>query len=153
MVCSSCGFENQLGMRYCGMCGMPMPHKPITAPGAHSTLNFTRVPVDTRLPASARGPSNGSQAGGGVAVERNSAPATGPQPAAPEARLPGEAGLLAHPCSRCGLGNRWCLRTPLLALRAGELVVPADSLARAAGWGTGGACGLPCSRCALGKRW
>jgi len=30
------------------MCGMPLPHRPITAPGAHSTLNFTRVPVDSR---------------------------------------------------------------------------------------------------------
>jgi len=30
------------------MCGMPLPHRPITAPGAQSTLNFTRVPVDPR---------------------------------------------------------------------------------------------------------
>ncbi len=79
MVCSSCGFENPLAMRYCGMCGMPMPHKPITAPGAHSTLNFTRVPVDTREAASAREPSEGSEAGGSVAVERSSSPASRPQ--------------------------------------------------------------------------
>jgi hypothetical protein len=35
-------------MRFCGMCGMPLPQRPITAPGAQSTLNFTRVPVDPR---------------------------------------------------------------------------------------------------------
>ncbi len=28
---------------------MPLPHRPITAPGAQSTLNFTRVPVDARV--------------------------------------------------------------------------------------------------------
>jgi hypothetical protein len=48
VVCSACAFENQAGMRFCGMCGMPLPQRPITAPGAHSTLNFTRVPVDSR---------------------------------------------------------------------------------------------------------
>ena len=30
------------------MCGTPMPHRPITAPGAQSTLTFTRIPVDSR---------------------------------------------------------------------------------------------------------
>jgi len=49
VVCSSCGFENPAVMRYCGMCGMPLPQRPITAPGAQSTLNFTRVPVDAKL--------------------------------------------------------------------------------------------------------
>jgi len=34
-------------MRFCGMCGMPLPHRPLTAPGAQSTLNFTRVPVES----------------------------------------------------------------------------------------------------------
>ena len=48
VVCSSCGFDNQSGMRFCGMCGIPLPQRPITAPGAQSTLNFTRVPVDPR---------------------------------------------------------------------------------------------------------
>ncbi len=28
------------------MCGTPLPQPPITTPGAHSTLSFTRVPVD-----------------------------------------------------------------------------------------------------------
>jgi hypothetical protein len=36
-------------MRFCGMCGTPLPHRPLTAPGAQSTLNFTRVPVDARV--------------------------------------------------------------------------------------------------------
>jgi hypothetical protein len=48
VVCSACGFDNPLEMRFCGMCGTPMPHRPITAPGAQSTLNFTRIPVDSR---------------------------------------------------------------------------------------------------------
>ena len=47
MVCSACGYENQAGMRFCGMCGMPLPHRPLTTPGAQSTLNYTRVPVET----------------------------------------------------------------------------------------------------------
>ncbi len=46
MVCSACGFENQVGHRFCGMCGMPLPHRPLTAPGAGSTLNLTRVPFE-----------------------------------------------------------------------------------------------------------
>ena len=46
MVCSACGFENATGMRFCGMCGTPLPHRPLTAPGAQGTLNLTRVPVD-----------------------------------------------------------------------------------------------------------
>jgi hypothetical protein len=47
VVCSACGYENQAGMRFCGMCGMPLPHRPLTTPGAQSTLNYTRVPVET----------------------------------------------------------------------------------------------------------
>lgn len=47
MVCSACGFENQGEMRYCGMCGTPLPHRPLTTPGAQSTLNFTRVPLES----------------------------------------------------------------------------------------------------------
>ena len=45
MVCSSCGAENPDPNRFCGMCGTPLPQRPITAPGAQSTLSFTRVPV------------------------------------------------------------------------------------------------------------
>lgn len=51
MVCSACGFENQPNMRYCGMCGTPLPHRPLTTPGAQSTLNLTRVPVEAGTPA------------------------------------------------------------------------------------------------------
>lgn len=47
MVCSACGYENQEAMRYCVMCGMPLPHRPLTTPGAQSTLNFTRIPVES----------------------------------------------------------------------------------------------------------
>ena len=65
MVCSACGFENLANMRFCGMCGMPLPQRPLTAPGAHSTLNFTRVPVDSR----AAGERSTAQQGGGVLLE------------------------------------------------------------------------------------
>ncbi len=46
MVCSACGFENAGSMRFCGMCGTPLPHRPMTTPGAQSTLNMTRVPLE-----------------------------------------------------------------------------------------------------------
>jgi len=46
LVCSACGFENLSGMRFCGMCGTPLPHRPLTTPGAQSTLSFTRVPLE-----------------------------------------------------------------------------------------------------------
>ncbi len=56
MVCSACGHENQVGNRFCGMCGTPLPHRPLTAPGAQGTHSFTRVPLaggarDERQPA------------------------------------------------------------------------------------------------------
>ncbi len=47
MVCSACGYENQSGHRFCGMCGMPLPHPPLTTPGAQSTIGLTRVPLDS----------------------------------------------------------------------------------------------------------
>lgn len=46
MVCNACGHENQDGHPFCGMCGTPLPHPPLTTPGAQSTLDFTRVPRD-----------------------------------------------------------------------------------------------------------
>ena len=49
MTCTSCGYENQAGHRFCGMCGTPLPHPPFTTPGAQSTLNLTRVPHETRM--------------------------------------------------------------------------------------------------------
>ena len=54
MICSACGFDNPGEMRFCGMCGVPLPQRPITAPGAQSTLRFTRIPVDTHSPLSER---------------------------------------------------------------------------------------------------
>ncbi|MGB8770744.1 MAG: zinc-ribbon domain-containing protein [Candidatus Korobacteraceae bacterium] len=43
MVCSTCGYENQAGNRFCGMCGTPLPHRPLTTPGAQSTASLTRA--------------------------------------------------------------------------------------------------------------
>ena len=42
MVCSTCGYENQVGNRFCGMCGTPLPHRPLTTQGAQSTASLTR---------------------------------------------------------------------------------------------------------------
>ncbi len=52
MVCSACGFESQTGMRFCGMCGTPLPHRPLTADGAQSTLSLTRMPLESSRAAS-----------------------------------------------------------------------------------------------------
>ncbi|MGC2108801.1 MAG: zinc ribbon domain-containing protein, partial [Candidatus Korobacteraceae bacterium] len=46
MICSTCGYESPMGHRFCGMCGTPLPHRPLTAPGAQSTLSMTRVPLE-----------------------------------------------------------------------------------------------------------
>src|SRR5271165_4224787 len=32
------------------MCGTPLPHRPLTAPGAHGTHTFTRVPLESGTP-------------------------------------------------------------------------------------------------------
>ena len=45
MFCTNCGFENPAMHRFCGMCGTPLPQRPITAPGAQSTADLTRHPV------------------------------------------------------------------------------------------------------------
>jgi zinc-ribbon domain/Sel1 repeat len=50
VVCSACGNENQAGNRFCGMCGTPLPHRPLTAPGAQGTHSFTRVPRESVKP-------------------------------------------------------------------------------------------------------
>ena len=57
MFCSNCGFENPPDHRFCGMCGTPMPQRPITAPGAQSTVGFTRLPVEAQQTTSSTGPS------------------------------------------------------------------------------------------------
>lgn len=46
MVCSSCGYDNPREHRYCGMCGTPFPHRPLTVPDAQSTLTFTSKPFE-----------------------------------------------------------------------------------------------------------
>ena len=46
MVCSNCGQENPLTNRFCPTCGTPLPQRPLTAPGANSTLGFTRLPLE-----------------------------------------------------------------------------------------------------------
>jgi len=63
LVCSACGFENLAGMRFCGMCGTPMPHRPLTTPGAQSTLSLTRVPLEGAISSSARSASFTSSRG------------------------------------------------------------------------------------------
>ena len=50
MVCSTCGYENQAGNRFCGMCGTPLPHRPLTAPGAQSTASLTRALAENASP-------------------------------------------------------------------------------------------------------
>lgn len=50
MVCSACGYENLVGNRFCGMCGLPLPHRPLTAPGAQGTHSLTRVPLERIQP-------------------------------------------------------------------------------------------------------
>ena len=47
MLCTACGYQNQQGHRFCGMCGTPLPHRPLTAPGAHGTHTFLRAPLDS----------------------------------------------------------------------------------------------------------
>src|SRR5271166_3765606 len=46
LVCSSCGYDNPRGHRYCGMCGTPFPHRPLTVPEAQSTLSFSSAPLE-----------------------------------------------------------------------------------------------------------
>src|SRR5271165_992277 len=50
LVCSACGYENQVGNRFCGMCGTPLPHRPLTIPGAQGTHSFMRVPLEGATP-------------------------------------------------------------------------------------------------------
>ena len=69
-------------MRFCGMCGTPLPHRPLTTPGAQSTLSLTRVPQESgSSPASSR-----------TAVSPEMPRANGDSPSA---KLPGDAGNAA----------------------------------------------------------
>ncbi len=67
MVCSACGYENQVGNRYCGMCGIPLPHRPLTTPGAQSTASLTRPLAENAGPVEPR--ASAPQARTGVASE------------------------------------------------------------------------------------
>ena len=49
MVCSACGHESPSGNRFCGMCGTPLPHPPLSTPGAQGTVDLTRVPREGPL--------------------------------------------------------------------------------------------------------
>ena len=77
MVCSACGYENQVGNRYCGMCGIPLPHRPLTTPGAQSTASLTRPLAENAGPLEPR--ASAPQARTGVASE--------PPPSSNRARL------------------------------------------------------------------
>ncbi len=56
MLCGACGYENQTGNRFCGMCGTPLPHRPLGSQGTHS---FTRVPLEsTKTPDPAATPAD-----------------------------------------------------------------------------------------------
>ncbi|MGO9516161.1 MAG: hypothetical protein ACLPND_03870 [Candidatus Korobacteraceae bacterium] len=46
MVCSACGQERPEGDRYCGLCGTPLPHRPMSTPGAQSTFHLSRGTLD-----------------------------------------------------------------------------------------------------------
>ena len=48
MVCSACGQERPDGDRFCGICGTPLPHRPLSTPGAQSTVHLSRGPLDGR---------------------------------------------------------------------------------------------------------
>lgn len=83
MVCSTCGFENQPSMRFCGMCGTPLPHRPLTTPGAQSTLNYTRVPVESGSPDQETGSSSATRTAARTAVPGNGSETTVTAPYGP----------------------------------------------------------------------
>jgi len=80
LICIACGYENQAGNRFCGMCGLPLPHRPLTAPGAVGTHSFTRVPVEAVKTAESQPPAAKSSA----TAEIPSAESRGREPSRPE---------------------------------------------------------------------
>src|SRR5271165_945761 len=50
LVCSTCGNESQAGNRFCGLCGTPLPHRPLDTPGAQGTMSLTRGPLESSQP-------------------------------------------------------------------------------------------------------
>jgi hypothetical protein len=77
VVCSACGYENQVGNRYCGMCGIPLPHRPLTTPGAQSTASLTRPLAENAGPLEPRA----------SAPQARTGPASEPPPSSNLARL------------------------------------------------------------------
>ena len=46
MDCSVCGYESPGGNRFCGMCGTPLPHPPLSTPGGRGTVDLSRGPIE-----------------------------------------------------------------------------------------------------------
>ncbi len=84
MVCSACGYQNQVGNRFCGMCGTPLPHRPLTAPGANSTLSLTRVPLENSRSTRAQDAPSAPQTQTGALVETPQPVDRGSERPAPE---------------------------------------------------------------------
>jgi hypothetical protein len=73
------------------MCGTPLPHRPLTALGAHGTHTFTRFPLGIGKPAREDGGSSAEQANGSVPQAQSGVMTEPPgvqQPQAPEAVSP-----------------------------------------------------------------
>ena len=51
MICSTCEHDSPAGYHFCGMCGTPLPHRPLETPGAHSTTSLARGPLEIPRPA------------------------------------------------------------------------------------------------------
>src|SRR5271157_1429634 len=49
VVCSACGHESPAGNRFCGMCGTPLPYRPLSIPEAQGTISLTRPVENSRL--------------------------------------------------------------------------------------------------------
>src|SRR5208283_1631234 len=50
LVCSACGNENPAGNSFCGLCGTPLPHRPLDTPGAQGTMSLARGPLESSQP-------------------------------------------------------------------------------------------------------
>ncbi len=46
VICSACGHDSPAGYHFCGMCGTPLPHRPLETPGAQSTMSLARGPLE-----------------------------------------------------------------------------------------------------------
>jgi len=46
VVCSACGHESPAGNHFCGMCGTPLPYRPLSTPEAQGTMSLTRGPLE-----------------------------------------------------------------------------------------------------------